>query len=255
VTRLAPGDRVMSMAGGSYAERVAVDARRPLALPQSWSFAEGAAAITGLVTEHDALMTTGGLRAGEGVLVSGAASGVGLQAVALARLLGAGAVIAVVRRERPAATALLRRLGASEVIVAGEEGVFADAALAAVGGSGGVDLVIDHVGGPWLAETMRAIAPYGRIVNIGRLGGGTGELDLNLLALRRARLIGSTFRIRDEDEIAAVVQALLRDAGDALERGELCVPVDRTFALEDAEAAHRHMAADAHLGKIVFELP
>jgi NADPH:quinone reductase len=253
VTGLAAGDRVMSMAGGAYAERVAVDARRPVPLPEAWSFVDGAASITGLLTEHDALRTGGRLRPGEAVVIHGAASGVGQQGVALAARLGAGTVVAVVRRDRADARDLLEELGASRVVAAGEEGRFAEAVHEATGGSG-ADLVVDHVGGPWLAETVRCLAPYGRVVNIGRLGGTTGELDLGALAQKRARIIGSTFRIRGEDEIAAVVAALRTDAGDALAAGELRARVDRTFALEDAEAAHAHMAADAHLGKIVLEV-
>jgi len=253
VSAFAPGDLVMSMAGGSYAERVAVDARRPLPLPASWTFAEGAAAIVGLMTEHDALTTTGGLRPGEAVVVHGAASGVGLAAVALAAHLGAGVVVAVVRRDRTEARALLERLGASHVIAAGTEATFADAVAAATGDHG-ADLVIDHVGGPWLAETLRCAAPYARIVNIGRLGGGWGELDLDALALKRARVIGSTFRIRDEAEIANVVADLRAGVGDALARGELRPVIDATFPIEHAEAAHARMASDEHLGKIVLEL-
>ncbi len=243
----------MSMAGGAYAERVAVDARRPVALPESWTFAEGAASITGLLTEHDALRTGGGMRAGEAVVVLGAASGVGQQGVQLAGHLGASAVVAVVRRDRPEARTLLEELGASRVVVAGADGRFAEEVEEVTGGHG-ADVVVDHVGGPWLAETVRCLAPYGRIVNIGRLGGTTGELDLGALAQKRARVIGSTFRIRSEDEIASVVAALRADVEDALRDGELRTRVDRTFRLDDADAAHAHMAADAHLGKIVLEV-
>ncbi len=253
VSGLAPGDRVMSSAGGSYAERVAVDARRPVPLPAPWTFAEGAAAITGLMTEHDALVTTGGLRPGEAVVVHGAASGVGLQAVALAAHLGAGVVVAVLRRDRPQARALLERLGATDVVAAGPEGKFADAVAAATADHG-ADLVIDHVGGPWLAETLRCAAPYARVVNIGRLGGGKGELDLDALALKRARVIGSTFRIRDEAEIGKVVADLRAAVGDALAKGELRPVIDATFPLEHVEAAHERMARDDHLGKIVLEV-
>ena len=177
----------------------------------------------------------------------------GQQGVALAARLGAGTVVAVVRRDRADARALLEALGASLVVAAGEDGRFAEAVREATGGHG-ADLVVDHVGGPWLAETVRCLAPYGRVVNIGRLGGTTGDLDLGALAQKRARIIGSTFRIRGEDEIAAVVAALRADVGDALAAGELRARVDRTFALEDAEAAHAHMAADGHLGKIVLEV-
>jgi NADPH2:quinone reductase len=253
VTEWQPGDRVMSMAGGGYAERVAVDARRPMPLPASWSFVEGAAAITGLLTEHDALATGGGLVPGERVVINAAASGVGLLGVQVAARLEASAVIAVIRRARPDAEALLQRVGGTHVIVAGEAGSFAEAVDQATDGHG-ADLVIDHVGGPWLGETVTCLAPYGRIVNIGRLGGPAGELDLGALAAKRARIIGSTFRIRSEDQIAALVAALRDDLGAALARGEVMAPVDRTFPLADAEAAHAHMARNGHLGKIVLEV-
>jgi NADPH2:quinone reductase len=167
--------------------------------------------------------------------------------------LGAASVVAVVRRARPEAEELLRQLGATHVVVAGEEGAFAEAVEAATGGHG-ADLVVDHVGGPWLAETVTCLAPYGRIVNIGRLGGTTGELDLGALAAKRARVIGSTFRIRGDDEIASVVSLLRADLGDALAAGRIEAPVDRTFPLDQAEAAHEHMARDGHLGKIVLEV-
>jgi NADPH2:quinone reductase len=253
VTHLAPGDRVMSMAGGAYAERVAVDARRPVPLPTSWSFAQGAAAITGLLTEHDALTTGGGLHAGESVVILGAASGVGLLGVQVARRLGARAVIAVIRRGRPAAEELLERLGATHVVVAGDAGTFAGAVADATDAQG-ADVVIDHVGGPWLAETVGCLAPYGRVVNIGRLGGTTGDLDLGALAAKRARIIGSTFRIRSEDQVAEIVSRLRADLGAALAAGEITAPVDRTFPLAQADAAHEHMARNEHFGKIVLEV-
>ena len=149
--------------------------------------------------------------------------------------------------------ALLERLGASHVIAAGPEGNFADAVAAATGGRG-ADLVIDHVGGPWLAETLRCAAPYARIVNIGRLGDGKGELDLDALALKRARVIGSTFRIRDEEEIGRVVADLRAELGSALAAGELRPLLDSSFPIEQVEAAQERMARDDHLGKIVLEL-
>jgi NADPH:quinone reductase len=253
VSGLELGARVMTMARGSYTERVAVDARRPVPLPPSWSFADGAASIVGLMTEHDALVTTAGLRRGDAVVINAAASGVGLYGVQLASLLGAGVVIALIRRARPQAQTLLEALGASRVIAAGGEGRFAEAVLGATG-ERGADIIIDHVGGSWLAETMRCVAPYGRVVGIGRLGGSSGELDLDALALRRARIIGSTFRIRSDEEIAAVVAALRADADDALAQGRLRALVDCTFPLEEAEAAHQRVAADEHLGKVVLEV-
>ena len=252
VTGLAVGDRVMSMAGGAYAERVAVDARRPVPLPAGWSFAEGAASITGLLTEHDALTTGGGLRPGDAVVIHGAASGVGQQGVALAARLGARTVVAVVRRHRPDARALLEGLGASLVVAAGEEGTVRRR------GAGG-----DRGGArprrrPRRRPVARRDRPLPRAVRAGREHRAPRGHDRRPRSRRarakRARIIGSTFRIRGEDEIAAVVAALRAAVGDALAAGELRARVDRTFPLADAEAAQEHMAADGHLGKIVLEV-
>jgi len=130
---LAPGDRVMTMVGGGLAERVVVDARLPIRLPDAWSFETGAAAVTGLMTGHNALRTAGRLAPGESVLVNAARSGVGQAAIQIARELGAGRVLAGVRTLRD--EALLRELGADAVVETGSGG-FADAVRTATDGHG-----------------------------------------------------------------------------------------------------------------------
>jgi len=245
------GDRVMAMASGGLAERAVVPAGMIVPIPAGWSFAEGAAAIVGLMTEHDALRTAGRLGAGERVLVLGAGSGVGLQGVQLARRLGAGSIIAVARSDRASAT--LRDLGADSVVVVGHDlpARFSGEVLDAVDGDG-VDVVLDHVGGPYLAETMRCMGVGGRIVGIGRLGGAVGELDMELMAFRRVELIGVTFRTRSVQDKVDIVRRLRDELGDGL--ADLRPPIDRVLPWTDVDAAHALLTNNQSVGKVVLEV-
>ena len=244
------GDRVMAMVQGGLAERVVVDAAMAVHTPDAWSDVEGAAAIVALMTEHNALVTAGRLRQGESVLVCGAASGVGLQAVQLSRFLGAGAVIATTRSSRSAE--LLRGLGADHVIDVGQKDFPSE--VRRVVGDRGVDVVVDHVGGPYLAGNVECLAVQGRLVSVGRLAGGLGTLDMEKLALKRLEIIGVTFRTRSSDEkaaIAAGVRALL-ETDRAVE--PLRPTVDRSLPWVRVEEAYEVMERNAHLGKIVLEV-
>jgi NADPH:quinone reductase-like Zn-dependent oxidoreductase len=166
VTDVHVGDRVMTIVSGGLSEEIIVDAALVVPIPQAWTYAEGAAAILGLMTEHNALRTAGGLKPGETVLVHAAASSVGLQCIQLAKYLGAGLIIASVRTDR--ATGLLRSHGTDHVVEIGEAG-FADQVLELTDGRG-VDVIVDHVGGPYLADNIRCAALLGRLVGVGRLG-------------------------------------------------------------------------------------
>jgi len=161
------GDRVMTMVGGGLAEYVAIDSRFPVPLPDSWTFEEGAGAIIALMTEHNALRTAGRLRDGDAVLINAANSGVGQMAIQVARHLGAGRIIAGVRTHRE--DALLTTLGADTIINTGAGG-FAEQVLDVSDGQG-VDIIIDHVGGPYLADHIKAAALQARLIGVGRLGG------------------------------------------------------------------------------------
>nr|WP_277612379.1 zinc-binding dehydrogenase [Cryobacterium lyxosi] len=248
VTRVHVGDRVMAIVSGGLSEEVVVDAALVIPIPPAWTYAEGAAAILGLMTEHNALRTAGELEPGDTVLVHAAASTVGLQCVQLAKYLGAGLIIATVRTDR--ATDLLRSSGADHVIEVGEAG-FADRVLELTDGRG-VDVIVDHVGGPYLAENIRCAALLGRIVGVGRLGGAHGDLDLEALAFKRISIIGVTFRTRDAAEKAAIVAALLSDVEPAFEA--LRPSIDRILPWTEVQQAQDLMAANSHLGKIVLSL-
>jgi len=241
------GDRVMAMVPGGLAEEVVLPADMAMQVPTSWSWVEGAAAVLGLMTEHNALATAGRVQRGETVLVHAAASGVGTQAVQLARELGAARVIGTSRSARPAAP--LTDLGLDHLIVTAEDD-FADQVLALTGGTG-AHVILDHVGGPYLPGNIRAAAVRGRIVNIGRLGGAEGTLDLEELARKRLEIIGTTFRTRTPAEKAKVV-ADLRDGVDLEAAADRLRPVvDRVLPWTKVREAQKALEG-AHLGKIVL---
>lgn len=248
VTGVRIGDRVMALVAGGLSEEVVVDVALAVPIPRAWGYVEGAAAILGLMTEHNALRTVGGLEPGESVLIHAAASSVGLQCVQLARHLGAGLIIATTRTDR--ATDLLLSLGADHVVVVDGAG-FADRVLSLTDNRG-VDVVIDHVGGPYLADTVRCAALKGRVVSVGRLGGAAGALDLETLAVKRLSLVGVTFRTRDAREKADIVAALLAEID--LDVEALRPRIDHVLPWTQARQAQDLMAENSHLGKLVLAL-
>ncbi|MCW2295372.1 zinc-binding dehydrogenase [Rhodococcus erythropolis] len=250
VTEFAVGDRVMALAAGGLAQEVVVDAALALPIPASWSFAEGAAALLALLTEHNALKTAGRLDKGESVLIHAATSGVGLTGVQLARHLGAETIIATSRSTE--GDDLLRTLGATHTVHV-TDGTFSDEVLESTGGSG-VDVVIDHVGGPYLAENVDALAVRGRLVGVGRLGGSEGLLDMDALALKRIELIGVTFRTRSPEEKAELVRAVRTDIDLNSDLNDLRPTIHQVMSWSEAEHAQRTMESNNHLGKIVLTI-
>ena len=118
----------------------------------------------------------------------------------------------------------------------------------------GVDLIVDQVSNGVMNDNMKATRVLGRIVNVGRLGGMTGEFNFDLHALRRIDYIGVTFRTRSLEEVRDLVQAMQADLWEAVERGELRLPIDREFSLDQAAEAVEYMKANRHFGKIVLNV-
>ena len=249
VSGINTGDRVMAMVPGGLAEEVVVPAAAVVPVPRAWSFSEGAAAVTALMTEHNALVTAGRLQPGETVLVHAAASGVATQAIALAKVLGAGRVFGTTRSH--ADSPILHRLGLDELINVSQTN-FADRMLELTDG-GGVDVILDHVGGPYLEDNLRAAAIKARIIGVGRLGGATGTLDMEELARKRVELIGVTFRSRSDEEKLAIVQAL-RQVDLGAHADALRPLVHRIYPWGKVVEAQEELAANAHVGKIVLEI-
>jgi NADPH2:quinone reductase len=118
----------------------------------------------------------------------------------------------------------------------------------------GVNLVVDMLSGPVVAQTMRATALLGRIVNVGRLAGMKAEFDFDLHALRRIDYIGVTFRTRTLEEVREIGRRMSADLWAAVTAGKLRLPIDRRFPLEEAAAAQTHMRENKHFGKIVLTM-
>jgi NADPH2:quinone reductase len=244
-----PGDRVMCSGQGGYAEYAVSDWGRVYPLPSAaMSFEEAATLPIALQTMHDALVTNGRLKPGEAVLIQGARSGVGLMALQIAKHKGARLVIGT--STHAGRRARLKEFGA-DLALDSREPSWPDEALKATGGKG-VDLIVDQVSAGVANENMKAAAVLGRIVNVGRLGGFTGEFDFDLHALKRIHYIGVTFRTRSLDEVREIGRRMRADLWEAVADGKLKLPIDRVFPLDEAVAAQAHMRANAHFGKIVL---
>jgi NADPH2:quinone reductase len=248
VSGFAIGDRVMAMCSGGYAEFTTLDHRLAVSVPARLSWTEAASLPVAYMTEHDALITNARLQPGETVLVNAASSGVGVAAIQIAKLWGARLIIG-----SSGVNAKLQALKAFGM----DHGInyrfvnLADAILEATDGKG-VDVIVDHVGGSHLHDHLRCMALKGRLVSVGRLGGRVGELDLDLVALKRLTLIGVTFRTRTLEERIAIAHRFAADLLPALADGRLRPVIDRAFPLTEALEAQGYMASDAHIGKIVL---
>jgi NADPH2:quinone reductase len=243
-----PGDRVMCAGSGGYAEYAVCDWGRVVAIPGDMTFEHAATLPVALGTMHDALVTNGHLKPGQSVLIQGASSGVGLMALQIAKLLGAKPVIGTsTNAER---RARLAEFGA-DLAVDTKDPNWVDAVLRATDGAG-VDLIVDQVSGALINDSMRATAIRGRIVNVGRLGGGKAEFDFDLHANRRITYIGVTHRTRSVDELREETRAMWADLADAVKAKKLTLPIDRTFPLAEAKAAQDYMRANRHFGKILL---
>ena len=243
------GDRVMCSGNAGYAEYAVTDYGRVSKIPaNNMTFTQAATLPIALQTMHNAIVTAGRLKKGESILIQGASSGVGLMGLQIAKHMGAGVVIGsstnAARRGR------LAEFGADLAIDTLDAG-WPDAVIKATDGKG-VDVIVDQVSAPVANGNLKAAKVLGRIVNVGRLGGFTGEFDFDLHAAKRVDYIGVTFRTRSVEEVREINRLMRADLWDAVESGKLALPIDKTFALEDAPAALAHMKANQHFGKIVL---
>jgi len=250
VTGHAPGDRVMGFGNGAFAEYAVADHGRVLPMPAGMSFPQGATLPVALLTMHDALVTNGGLRRGESVLVQGASSGVGLMAMRIARHLGAAQVIG--SSTHAGRRARLHEFGA-DLAIDTTDAAWPARVLGATGGQG-VDLVVDQLGGATVNGSLAATKVLGRIVNVGRLAGMKGEFDFDLHALRRIRYIGVTFRTRGVAEVREIRCRMWDELAPAVADGTLALPISATFAFDRLGDAFETMKANRHFGKIVVQV-
>jgi putative PIG3 family NAD(P)H quinone oxidoreductase len=250
VTELSVGDRVFGLVGGgAYAEQVVAHERTLVRIPEGTSFTAAAAVPEAFVTAWDAMVAQGRLSAGETVLVHAIASGVGSAAFQIARAIGAG-VIGTLRSESKVARAV--EMGVVAPMVVGG-GSFADRVLARTRGAG-VDVVVELVGGPYLAEDLACVAPRGRIIVVGMVAGGQAQLDLGKLMYKRVELRGTVLRSRPLEEKILAAGALARHIAPLLARGALRPIVDAVLPLAQVAEGHRRVQANETFGKVVLEV-
>jgi len=245
VSRWKVGDRVCALlGGGGYAERALVDARHALPLPSGLDFIAAAGLPETLCTVFANVFESGALKAGETLLIHGATSGIGVTAIQMARAAGAK-VIATSRGAAKAGAA--RRLGADLSLDA-----TADDMEAAIRTFGGADVVLDMVGADYAVLNQAALNPFGRWVVIATQSGALAQVDLARLMMKRITLTGSTLRPRSADEKARLIAAVEATAWPWVASGAVRPPVDATFPLDQASAAHLRLEAGGHVGKIVL---
>jgi len=250
------GERVIAMIGhGGLCEKVAVNAATALKLPEERSFEEGSALVLTYATSIHALLDRGRLKAGETLLVLGAAGGVGLAAVELGKAFGARVVAAVSSDEKAQAA---REAGADSVLVY-PRGPFDKAESKALAqqfkdsvGPAGADVIYDPVGGDYAEPALRAIGWEGRYLVVG-FPAGIPRLPLNLTLLKSCDVCGvfwGAFAARDPAANAAHIDTLFR----LWREGKIAPRVSRTWPLEQAGEAIAHMAARQAVGKLVVTL-
>ena len=237
--RFGEGDRVMAIVGGGgQAELAVVHERQLMPVPDGLDWPEAGGAPEVFTTAHDALFTQAELKAGERLLVHGAAGGVGTAAVQLGAAAGAR-VTATVRNEglRDA----VRELGAEAAV--DPEG-FEE--------HGPFDVVLELIGAPNMPGNLKALNTGGRVVVIGVGGGFKAEVNLLALMGKRGTLRASTLRARPLEEKAMTARLMERHVLPLLAGGAVKVPVAETFALDQAEAAYERFTAGGKLGKVVI---
>jgi len=249
VTEWKPGDRVFGIVGGGgYAEYIALPARTLARIPDGMSFADAGAVPEAFLTAWDGMVDQGGLAAGETVLIHAVGSGVGTAAVQIARAIGARS-IGTARTSGKLDRA--RELGLDEGIVVDGAGSFADEVRRRTGGHG-VDVVVELVGGSYVAQDLACIAAKGRIVVIGMMGGSRVDFDLGLLMRKRVEVRGTMLRSRPLEEKILAALALDRHLAPLFARGALKPIVDRVLPLASAAEAHRAMQSNETFGKVVL---
>jgi NADPH2:quinone reductase len=252
VKSIKAGDRVMGSAPGGHAEYAVTDQGRVHRIPgNNMTYAQAACLPVALQTMHNAVVTAGRLKGGEALLISGASAGVGLMGMQIGKLMGASPVMGT--SSHAGRRARLKEFGCDLALDSSDPDWPAQVKKAT--GGRGADLIVDLVSGSVANQNLEAAALLGRIVNVGRLGGMTGEFNFDLHALKRIDYIGVTFRTRTPQEVREIVALMRADLWPAVEAGLLSLPIDRTFPLAEIAQALSVMRANQHFGKIVITVP
>ncbi|MBQ62836.1 MAG: NAD(P)H-quinone oxidoreductase [Gammaproteobacteria bacterium] len=249
-SRLNVGDRVCALlAGGGYAQFASAHEGSVLPIPDGLSFVEAASLPEVFATAWLNLFMEANLQPGEKVILHAGASGVGTAAIQLCRSFGSATFITAGSDEKIRSCI---ELGADAGFNR-HQGSFLEKAKE-FAGDGGVNVVLDPVGGAYLKENLKLLALNGRLVLIGLMGGARAEIDLAALMMKRIRVIGSTLRARPTSEKAQVMNQLFEKVWPKIESGEIRPIIDATFPIEKVVEAHDLVSSDATLGKVVLSV-
>jgi putative PIG3 family NAD(P)H quinone oxidoreductase len=244
------GDRVFGIVGGGgMAEQLVTPERMAVPIPENLDFEAAAAVPEVFITAHDALETQAGLRPGERVLIHAVGSGVGTAACQLAHAMGCtvfGTSRTASKLERAAEYGL-------DVAIDTSTSDFAEIVRDRTGGAG-VEVVLDVLGATGLGENLAALAPRGRLVLVGLLGGGTATVDLTVVLRKRLNVVGTTLRARPLEEKIAVSRGFAARVVPWLGRGLVRPVLDRVFDFEDVRAAEERLESNLGFGKIILRL-
>lgn len=247
VTGWRVGDAVCALLpGGGYAEFAVTPAAHALPVPAGLTLREAACLPETCFTVWSNVVTRGGLGAGERILVHGGSSGIGTTAIQIARALGARVFATAGSDDKCAACVAL---GAERAINYRTEDF-----VAVMTAEGGADLILDMVGGDYIARNLRALADDGRLVQIAFLQGPKVEVNFLTIMVRRLTVTGSTLRPQSDLAKARIAADLRARLWPLIEAGRVRPVIDSEFALAEASAAHARMESSAHVGKIVLRV-
>ncbi|GGU58956.1 NAD(P)H quinone oxidoreductase [Streptomyces albospinus] len=244
----AVGDEVCALlAGGGYAEKVAVPAGQVLPLPPGLDLVTAAALPEVACTVWSNVFMIAHLRPGETLLVHGGASGIGTMAIQLAKAVGARVAVTAGGPEKLARCA---ELGA-DILIDYREQDFVQEIRKATDGKG-ADVILDIIGAKYLQRNVKALAVAGRLAIIGMQGGVKAELNLAALLSKRAAITATGLRARPVSEKSAIVAAVREHVWPLIGNGQVRPIVDRTLPMPEAAEAHRILEASTHVGKVVL---
>ena len=249
VTGWSVGDEVMGIvAGGAKAQQLVTHERMLQRIPASVTLRDAAAIPEVFMTAHDALMTQGGLASGGTALVHAGASGVGTAAIQIAKAIGARIAVTCSTSKVDACADL-----GADLVIDYTETDFAEATKEWTGGQG-VDVVLDVIGGDYLARNISSVRVQGRIIQVGVMGGPKATFPLGALLPKRAALIGTVLRSRPIEQKIEANQRFCAELLPRFDDGALHPVIDSRFPLENIAAAHEYMATNANIGKILLDI-
>jgi putative PIG3 family NAD(P)H quinone oxidoreductase len=244
-----PGDEVMAIvAGGAYAERIAVHERQVMAVPAAVRLDDAAAIPEVFLTAWDALVVQGGLTSGRWALVHAGASGVGTAAIQIVKALGGRIAVTCSAGKVEAC----RALGADVVVDYGSDDFVAEVRRATDGN--GVDVVLDVIGGDYVDRNVQSTRVGGRILQVGVMGGGATTVNVGALLPKRISLIGTVLRPRPIEEKIVLTRRFVAEVLPRFDDRSLAPVIDSRYPLEQIGAAHAHMEANANVGKILIDV-